>query len=192
MQDTKSIKDKSFVYHLTSVDNLEGIFKEGLKPRASLAGFVDVADSDIIKKRKALKLDTYVPFHWFAANPFDGRVQRDRPTSKFVLISVFRTFAKENGWKVIPRHPLANEAIQLLEYDAGQDAIDWKLMDNRDYQHAECKSVCMAECLSPCIVAPKTFSRIYVPNEEVRKLCEAKLLDARLRTPITVNPGMFS
>lgn len=107
-------------------------------------------------------------------------VQHDRPTSKCVLISVFRTFAKENGWKVIPRHPLANEAIEPLEYDAGQDAIDWKLMDNRDYQNAGCMSVCMAECVSPCTVTPKTFSRIYVPHEEVRKLCEAKLRDACL------------
>lgn len=35
MSDVKSIKDQFFVYHLTSVENLDGIFKEGLKPRAS-------------------------------------------------------------------------------------------------------------------------------------------------------------
>lgn len=191
MPDNKSIKDQFFVYHLTSVENLDGIFKEGLKPRASLADFTDVADSEILKKRKALKLDTYVPFHWFAANPFDGRVQLDRPKSKFVLISVYRSFAKDNGWMIIPNHPLADDSIQLLDYDAGYQKINWTLMDTRAYQNAECKSVCMAECLSPRVVLPKNFSRIYVPNDDVRQLCEAKMREANVTTPITVNLGMF-
>nr|WP_262410333.1 hypothetical protein [Pseudomonas sp. N40(2020)] len=46
-----NIREKYFVYHLTSVENLDGIFKEGLKPRASLENFTDVADSEILKKR---------------------------------------------------------------------------------------------------------------------------------------------
>lgn len=191
MSDAKSIKDQYFVYHLTSVENLDGIFTAGLKPRASLSNFTDVADSEILKKRKALNLDRYVPFHWFAANPFDGRVQLDHPKSKFVLISVFRSFAKDNGWKIIPRHPLADEAIQLLDYNTGFQTIDWELMNTRDYQNHECKNVCMAECLSPDVVRPKIFSRIYVPNDEVRALCEAKMRHANLAKPISVNPGMF-
>lgn len=191
MSDVKSIKDKFFFYHLTSVENLDGIFKEGLKPRASLANFTDVADSEILKKRKALNLDQYVPFHWFAANPFDGRVQLDRPKSKFVLISVFRSFARDHGWKIIPHHPLADDAIQLLDYNAGFQAINWELMNTRDYQNTECKNVCMAECLSPHVVSPANFSRIYVPNDEVRLTCEAKMREINLKTPLSVNSGMF-
>lgn len=191
MSDVKSIKEQFFVYHLTSVENLDGIFKEGLKPRASLANFTDVADSEILKKRKALNLDQYVPFHWFAANPFDGRVQLNRPKSKFVLISVFRSFAKDHGWKIIPHHPLADDAIQLLDYNAGFQAINWELMNTRDYQNTECKNVCMAECLSPHVVSPANFSRIYVPNDEVRLTCEAKMREVNLKTPLSVNSGMF-
>jgi hypothetical protein len=191
MPDSRKIKDQYFVYHLTSVENLDGIFKEGLKPRADLTQFTDVADSEILKKRKALDLDRYVPFHWFAANPFDGRVQLSKPQSKFVLISVFRSFAKQNRWKIIPRHPLANDAIELLDYNEGFEAIDWELMNTRDYQDSECKSVCMAECLSPSVVAPKDFSRIYVPNNEVEELCTAKMREANLKIPMSVNSGMF-
>jgi hypothetical protein len=186
-----NIKEQSLVYHLTSVENLDGIFKDGLKPRASLSNFVDVADCEILKKRKALNLDCYVPFHWFAANPFDGRVQLDRPKSKFVLISVYRSFARSQGWKVIPYHPLADDAIQLLDYNAGFQAIDWFLMSTRDYQNTQCKNVCMAECLSPDMVAPESFARIYAPNDAVRELCEAKMRLVGLKTPISVNPGMF-
>ncbi|WP_314918890.1 DarT ssDNA thymidine ADP-ribosyltransferase family protein [Pseudomonas helleri] len=186
-----SIKDQFFVYHLTSVENLDSIFKDGLKPRASLTDFTDVADEEILSKRKALELDAYVPFHWFAGNPFDGRVQRDRPKSKFVQITVYRSFAKSKGWKIIPHHPLADEKIELLSYDAGFDAINWDLMDARDYHNARSKRVCMAECLSPGVVHPRDFSRIYVPNNEVKQLCEAKLKNANLTTAITVSPGMF-
>ncbi|WP_338583336.1 DarT ssDNA thymidine ADP-ribosyltransferase family protein [Pseudomonas sp. MAG733B] len=186
-----NIRDQFFVYHLTAVENLDGIFKDGLKPRANLENFTDVADSEILKKRKAHNLDRFVPFHWFAANPFDGRVQLSRPQEKFVLISVFRKFAKQNDWKIVPRHPLADDDIQLLDYNSGFEAIDWALMNTRAYQNSECKSVCMAECLSPDVVNPKTFSRIYVPNEEVKLLCEAKMREPRLTTPISVNPGMF-
>ena len=191
MPDVRSIKDQFFVYHLTSVENLDGIFTQGLKPRASLINFTDVADSEILNKRKALKLESYVPFHWFAANPFDGRVQLDRPTCKFVLISVYRSFAKQNKWKIIPRHPLANDEIELLDYHDGFEAIDWALMNTRDYQNADCKSVCMAECLSPSVVLPQDFSRIYVPTDEIEKLCEAKMRKINLKVPISVNSGMF-
>ncbi|RMR31374.1 hypothetical protein ALP36_02125 [Pseudomonas syringae pv. coriandricola] len=111
MPDIRNIKEQKLLYHLTSLENLDGIFQEGLKSRADLTVFADVADSEILKKRQALELDRYVPFHWFAANPFDGSVQINRPNSKFVLISVYRSFAKQNGWKVIPRHPLANNEI---------------------------------------------------------------------------------
>ncbi|TFF03334.1 DUF4433 domain-containing protein [Pseudomonas sp. BCA14] len=191
MSDVRSIKDQFFVYHLTSVENLDGIFKDGLKPRASLINFTDVADSEILKKRQALNLDRYVPFHWFAANPFDGRVQLSRPKSKFVLISVYRSFARQNHWKIIPRHPLANDAIELLDYNEGFETIDWDLMNTRDYQDSECKSVCMAECLSPSVVLPKDFSRIYVPTNGVEELCVDKMRVAKLKVPISVNSGMF-
>lgn len=152
MPEVKNIKEQKLLYHLTSVENLDGIFQEGLRPRAELTDFTDVADSEILKKRKALELDCYVPFHWFAANPFDGSVQRNRPDSKFVLISVYRSMAKQNGWKVIPRHPLANDSIQLFDYDEGFEAIEWEVMNSREYHDAHCKSICMAECLAPGVV----------------------------------------
>lgn len=106
MPDVRNIKEQKLPYHLTSVENLDGIFQGGLKPRAELIDFQDVADSEILRKRKVLELDSYAPFHWFAANPFDGSVQRNNPDVKFVLNSVYRSIAKQNAWKVIPRHPL--------------------------------------------------------------------------------------
>ncbi|MFJ2359635.1 MULTISPECIES: DarT ssDNA thymidine ADP-ribosyltransferase family protein [Pseudomonas] len=191
MSDVKSIKDQKLLYHLTSVENLDGIFREGLKPRAGLSGFKDVADAEILKKRQTLQLDNYVPFHWFAKNPFDGSVQRNRPEAQFVLISVYRSTAKQYGWKVIPRHPLAGDSIQLLDYEQGFEAIEWDVMSSRDYLDPHCKSICMAECLAPGVVKPDAFFKIFTPSEEVDALCVAKLQAADVNVQTSVNQRMF-
>ena len=191
MPDFRNIKEQKLLYHLTSVENLDGIFQGGLKPRAELTDFKDVADGEILKKRKALELDSYVPFHWFAANPFDGSVQRNNPDVTFVLISVYRSIAKQNGWKVIPRHPLANDSIQLLDYDEGFEAIEWEVMNSREYHDAHCKSICMAECLAPCVVKPNAFFKIFTPNEEVEALCVAKMREAGVTVLTGANQRMF-
>lgn len=191
MSDVKSIKDQKLLYHLTSVENLDGIFRDGLKPRAGLSGFKDVADAEILKKRQALQLDNYVPFHWFAKNPFDGSVQRNRPEAQFVLISVYKSTAKQYGWKVIPRHPLAGDSIQLLDYEQGFEAIEWDVMSSRDYLDPHCKSICMAECLAPGIVKPDAFFKIFTPSEEVDALCVAKLQAADVNVQTSVNQRMF-
>ena len=82
------IRAKKLIYHLTSLKNMASILETGLLPRSRLDGFVDVADPEIIESRKGLRLECHVPFHFFAKNPFDGRVQRDHSKKRFVLIPV--------------------------------------------------------------------------------------------------------
>lgn len=55
-----------FLHHITHIDNLESILKNGLKSRNELLGstdidFEDTADPDIIQKRDFL--NNYIPFH---------------------------------------------------------------------------------------------------------------------------------
>lgn len=185
------IQSQKLIYHLTAAKNLHGILKEGLKPRSHLEQFEDVADSEILKKRKALGLEHYVPFHWFARNPFDGGVQAARRSDYFVIFSVWRSLAREQNWKVIPRHPLANDDIKLLDYDAGVAAIDWSTMNKRAYHDPYCKSVCMAECLSPNIVPMENIFKIFVPDHKVEKFALALLARRGLRIGIKVNQSMF-
>lgn len=92
---------------------------------------------------------------------------------------------------MIPCHPLANDAIQLLDYAEGFDAINWDVMNARDYHDPECKSICMAEYLSSEVVSPDDFFKIFVSNSEVEALCEAKMREASVNVPIGVNRGMF-
>ena len=185
------IRDQKLLYHLTHLDNLSSILEHGLLPRAQIDDFEDVADQEIIQGRQDLNLQDYVPFHWFARNPFDGRVQADRPGEPFVLISVRRTVAQRNNWPVIPCHPLANGDIELLNYDEGVGEIDWDLMDERDYHDHECKSVCMAECLSPDVVSPDQFFKIYTPTNQIARGVELMIRRQRVQVDVAVNAGMF-
>jgi hypothetical protein len=185
------IETQSLLYHLTDIANLENILTDGLKPRSELQGFSDVADHEILDKRKKLDLENYVPFHFYGRNPFDGGVQVANPDKSFVLITVTRALARDNNWKVIPRHPLADDDIALMDYDEGFAAIDWAKMNEREYNDPESKSVCMAECLSPNTVASSRFLSIFVKDaaieSEVRKLLDK----AGVSPHLNINSTLF-
>ncbi|MDD2934799.1 MAG: DarT ssDNA thymidine ADP-ribosyltransferase family protein [Methylotenera sp.] len=185
------IKVQMLLYHLTSISNIGLILAEGLKPRSELVSFEDVADQEIIASRRHLSLEDYVPFHWFARNPFDGRVQADRPDELFVLITVRRTLAVTENWKIIPHHPLAAANIELMDYAEGFAVIDWDAMNNRDYHDPHSKSVCMAECLSPTTVSPVNFFKIFVPCDASAASVEQEKLRHGERVEVTVNGHMF-
>ncbi|WP_317246578.1 MULTISPECIES: DarT ssDNA thymidine ADP-ribosyltransferase family protein [Pseudomonas] len=193
MRSSVAIRDQQFIYHLTSVHNVPSIMQRGLIPRAQLNGdFADIADPEIIEGRCSEALEQFVPFHWFARNPFDGRVHQDRPDESFVLIAVERSLARRCNWWVIPRHPLAGGAFELLDYERGFAAIDWDMMDRRDYRDPLCKHVCMAECLSPGPVPAAQFAKIYTPSAEIeRTVLQAARQSGYSRLWVDSNPNMF-
>lgn len=182
----KSPKNGKLLYHLTSVDNLRSILTHGLQARDSIKDFVDVADKEIINHREEKGLNNLVPFHFFGANPFDGAVQIGHPDKKFVFITLRRVFAKENDFKILPRHPLSLDDCTLLDYDKGIEEINWELMEQRDYNNHECKEICMAECLSESKINAINFHTIYVPDEKTKELVE------NLRQEIFKNPDVFN
>lgn len=187
------IKDQKLLYHLTDITNLPSILAKGLLSRSSLNNFVDIADAEIIKSRKRLELEDFVPFHFFARNPFDGGVQASYPDNIFILITVRRTQAEKFKWSVIPRHPLAQEDMELLTYSEGMDTIDWQTMNMRDYHNDDCKSICMAECIAPSSVPPNLFFAIYVASDVVQGEVFSELEKADLQGSIQVivNQNMF-
>src|SRR5690606_19960566 len=123
------IQNGRWIYHLSSTRNLESIIKNGLLSRDALSkknsNFHDVADQEILNGRSTLKLEQYVRFHFFARNPFDGRVQMGRKSESFFYACVNRTVARNEGYYILPSHPLANEQPKIYPYDEGFDKIDW-------------------------------------------------------------------
>ncbi|MBT0719839.1 DUF4433 domain-containing protein [Rosenbergiella collisarenosi] len=185
------IRAQQFLYHLTDLSNLNDIFSEGLKPRSILRGFSDVADSGIIASRTTLRLEEYVPFHFFARNPFDYRVHRNNPDKTFVLITVHRSHAQANSWRVIPKHPLSGSAVALLDYDVGMAAIDWATMNRREYADDNCRCVCMAECLSPTTVLASVFNSVFVPDAQTEIIVNDLKKDYGLSLYVNNSPYMF-
>ena len=184
-------KYKKLIYHLTALKNIPSILEKGLLPRNQLAVFQDVADKAILEKRQGLVLEGYVPFHWFVNNPFDGIVQKTHKDTPFALIAVRRELAARKNWKILPRHPLANSEMELLDYAAGFEAIDWETMNQRDYRDPNCKSVCMAECLAPSTVPASQFFAIYVRNEALEQKIRMWANRQGVAVDIGVNEYMF-
>lgn len=187
------IRDRSLIYHLTDLENLTSILLHGLQPRCELSvdEFNDVADGEILDSRANHSLDNFVPFHFFAKNPFDYGVQRTHSDKDFVLISVQRATARANGWQIVPTHPLAEEGYQILDYDAGFSAIDWELMEERDYDDRACKVACMAECLSPTSVNPNLIFCIYVKEARVKAVVDRLVSSHNVNCHVDINSAMF-
>lgn len=185
------IKEQKLIYHITDLINLDSILSEGIKPRYELTRFSDVADPEILEKRKRFKLDEKVPFHFFANNPFDGGVVKANPTTNFVIIGVLRSYSKAQNWKIIPRHPLANGTITLMSYDEGLENIDWTVMNERDYNDANCKSVCMAECLAPGVVSANHIYTIYVKTDACEMKVNQMVSKYKLGIHVNKRPNMF-
>ena len=187
------IKEQKLLYHLTDINNLPSILEKGLLPRSRLDCFTDIANAEILDGRKKLELDKYVPFHFFALNPFDEGVQKSHTKKEFVLVAVRRTLAQVNNWKIIPRHPLANADIELLDFDKGMGAINWNKMNERNYLgDEESRSVCMAECLSPKGIKPSSLSFFFVKTEQNQQQVRQWLKAVGLEKHVNVNAGMFA
>ena len=186
-----NIKNQSLLYHMTDIDNLSKIFEQGLLSRSKLTNFVDIADPEILNSRSRLKLEEMVPFHFFARNLFDARVQLDNRDKEFVIISVQRIVAKNNNWKIISEHPLSADNLQLLDYEEGFDRINWDSMNEKNYQDKESRNACMAECLSLVTVSPVNFHSVYVRTNEVKQRVDGILRSFRVSPYVNVNEKMF-
>ena len=185
----KAVKDITQFYHLTSLNNMESIIRDGLLPRESLTTFEDVADPKIIEKRNELSLNNMVPFHFFIHNPFDGRVMKDNPDMEFVYLCISRNYAKNHNWKILPRHPLACQKEDLKDYDDGFNSIDWLTMEKREYQYDYGRAVCMAEALSPTDIPIEDFLFINVRTQEAFTYVNSllKKYNKSVRVSITEN-----
>lgn len=192
----KRIEEQALLYHLTDIENLESIFEHGLLSREELnqsdkIGYTDVADQEIIKKRKELGLESHVPFHFFTKNPFDYAAVKGNADKEFVLIALRRTVAKSRDWKIVTRHPLASSGVEVLGYDEGMQAINWDCMNQRDFDDDECKSICMAECLSPVPVNANDFLNISVKNVDLQKKVGDLAKSAGLGVHVNLAPHML-
>lgn len=187
----ENAKNGKLLYHLTKLENLESILQNGLLSRKIVKDnnirFKDVADTEIITKRTYLGLDLYTPFHFHPYSSFDKAVKSSYD-DEFIYICITRRLARNNKFKILPRHPLSLEECVLYEYDEGFQTIDWDTMQKVGTIDDYSKSVKMAECLTKLVIPVNCFEIIYVKSEETKKIVEDMLTEKGInRKPPYVN-----
>lgn len=164
-----NIRGKKLLYHLTHIDNLDSIIENGLSSRNQAIQREllnkDIANHDILESRQLNHLDDYVLFHFSPYTAFDNAVRYEHGAENFVYITVYRRYAEENGFQIVPRHPLNGE-FELCDYNEGMNIIDWETMERRMNEIAPtnqgyAKEVKMAECISSEPILPQNFAYIY-------------------------------
>ena len=196
----RKIETLKRIYHLTSINNLPSIIRDGLLSRASLQEqqitYTDIANEDILSKRSRKELDKCVPFHFHTHTEFDVAVQKQRQSEgPYIYLAVERVVARNKKFKIIPRHPISSGSkIEVLEYDAGFSQIDWDVMNtpkgnppNPNYDG----HVRMAECISPyCDVPFEDIYMIFVPNEDVKEQVDQLVKSYNIK--VNIAPTLFT
>ena len=168
------VKEGKLLYHVTALENMESILRNGLLSRTDVEGKgilqKDVANSKIIKKRKSLKILDYVPFHFFEPTAFTGNIFENHSDTTFCTIAIRREFAQRSNFKICTAHPLSKKPqAEVLDYEDGFAAIDWDALEKRDYHNEESKNAGMAECLAISPVLPEDFQSVYVPTDKIKQ-----------------------
>lgn len=171
MAGIEDAKTKNLIYHLTQVDNFESIVQNGLLPRRTIIerrmGFSNVADMEIISKRTELGLDVYTPFHFHPYSAFDVAVKNTYDAQRMMYMCVYRSLARQQGFKILPKHPLSVDECVLYDYDEGFDLIDWDTLTTKNLNTDYAKEVKMAECLTEKRIPISWFAQLYVPSQDV-------------------------
>ncbi|WP_167593941.1 DarT ssDNA thymidine ADP-ribosyltransferase family protein [Carnobacterium divergens] len=169
-------KNDNRLYHTTHIENLESILKYGMLSRkevTKLKKYTDVADGEIINERERYNLSKYVPFHFYPNSPFEGAIKKEHGGANLVTITIRRSYARENEFKILPTHPL-NGQFQLFHYDEGYDKINWEVIDTpmKSCTDPNAKQIKMAEALSVNMIDANDFFEIYCSKVKFIEFCQ--------------------
>ncbi len=169
----ENAKTGKLLYHLTKLNNLDSIIKYGMLPRKIIIdrglNFGDIADAEIISKRQELGLDIYTPFHFHPYSAFDVAVKHTYQRDDLIYLCVDRQTAKDNEFKILPKHPLTINECKLFDYDDGFTLIDWDTMMEVNRVDDYAKHVKMAECLTEKRIPIEVFTCMYVASDSIKE-----------------------
>ena len=190
-----SAENGKLLWHLTALENIESIFKNGLSCRKKLISksFVDIAHTNILESRAKFGLENYIPFHFMQKTPFAGKVMKDNKDTEFIYITLHRDFAKKNNFKIINKHPLCEDA-KIYDYEEGMANINWKLIDcdDRDYSVHAIRESSMAECIAIYESIPANcFQNIYTSSEKTKSYIENLKKEYKFEFYVNINSKLF-
>lgn len=173
------------IHHITHIDNLDGIIKNGILPRKILnkdnKNYKDTADPKIILEREALNLNEYIPFHINSIQkkhgiPYKYQVCKDIGKEFFIVLSLnFSNYNQEIN-KLYLYHPvssLGREITNLSDYinKINEEYSKLPLNENgyKDYRNYKVQEFFMSEVLIKNCVPFDRIDCIYVFKEETEK-----------------------
>jgi len=165
----RNVRSGKLLYHLTKIDNLESILNLGLLSRRSLEDknkkFKDITEKTAVESSKELELDKFVPFHFSPYTSFDN-VDREKFSDNLIYICVDRECAKNKNFKIIPKKPINTDKIELMNFNAGMEEIEWKYMGKCYDCNDEITEIRGAECVTEDCVSMDSVFSIYVKDQE--------------------------
>lgn len=178
------------IHHLTHIDNLESIFKNGLVSRSKLERekkkFTDTAETDIIEKRGSL--NNLIPFHFSFIQeewgiPYNYSVCKKVESENVVFFEVEVKYSQVPQIKFILQHPVSNNPSCFDDYEEFKLSFDNEIRKYTDfsgfinYANQEVKKLFMSEIIFDFNdLKINERWKIYVYSDKVKERVE-KILD---------------
>ncbi len=169
-----------WIHHVTEIENLEKILKEGLLSRNELLKnkikFEDIANKNIIQERNGL--NNYIPFHinilqkkW--GIPYNYRILKNYGVENIIFLTCNIDELTDYNVECFLYHPISNYKRKFLVKDFKKmlEIEENKLISNGylDYNDNKIQQFLMSEILIESKVVLNKKWRIYVYSDIQRK-----------------------
>lgn len=165
------------IHHITHIDNLESILKNGILPRNLLKndGFTDTANQEIILKR--YELNDYIPFHINELQikhgiAYNHEVFNSEGRENIIVFSLKYIEYNENSHKLFVYHPISSWGFEVKNFEIYQDNLNAHYKElpynnfGPDYNKQKVQNFFMSEILFKDRVDFSLIECIFVYNEE--------------------------
>ena len=187
-----------YLYHMTHINNLDTIFKYGLKSHGNKYVKVDISNRDVNNRREVResiyghKIHDYVPFYF---NPRNAMMYVRKEEDIVILAFDKNLFLKNRDKKVIFTDRNASTEDVLFYKDLKDlDKLNWEYIKADSWgSEKEIKQKMMAEVLIYKEVEIKYLQKIFVKDELMKKELLKKywIKNNNFSDKIIVKPYLF-
>ncbi|WP_017220145.1 DarT ssDNA thymidine ADP-ribosyltransferase family protein [Moritella dasanensis] len=193
-----SVLDKlniNYIYHMTHIDNIESILKQGLLSHKNAPVLHDISDPDVNSRRIKTEpiynrsIHSYVPFYF---NPRNAMLySRKHIQDSIVILAVDRSliYAKSSlttdGNAASSNTGFSNKSDDL-------NVLSWECINSKywnDFFDGKRKS--MSEVLVYSSVEPSSILKFICKNPSTQNVVSKLLAVENINTPVVVNKSFY-
>lgn len=168
--DTQKIE---YIYHMTHIDNLKFILKEGLYSHNNKYKQVDISDCEVNSKRSRAEpihnksIHSYVPFY---INPKNAMLyKRQEIQNEIVILKLNRELIYENG-SIFTDGNASSVYTSFYNNLDDLSMLDWDCInDDNWYTHPDGRRTKMSEVLVPDYVCTENIEAIICNNISIEQ-----------------------